>query len=154
MPFGGTSLVPASERQTPGDAKFVGEACNVSGMSLTLHGTDLRYVLTRLLEVLGPCSIQELCAGLERWGFAVEGRQSKTVSDALRWERRRGRVYRRDRGLYSVGWMPRSTEHRIIHRVLDLRERAARGELSLRGGRRYPQPPGNRSDGSGVRSHP
>lgn len=146
--------MPASERQLSGASDLVGEVCDVSGMPLTLHGTDLRYALTRLLEVLGPCSIPELCAGLQHWGFAVEGRPSKTVSDALRWERRRGRVYRRDRGIYSVGWMPRSTEHRIIHRVLDLRERAARGELSLRGGRRYPQPPRNRSDDSGVRSHP
>lgn len=113
-------------------------------MSLTLRGIELRYALTRLLELIGPCSIPELLAGLDNWGFAVEGRPSKTISDALRWERRRGRVYRRGRGLYSVGRAPRSTEYRIMSRVFELRDEAARQsareralrELSLRGGQR------------------
>jgi hypothetical protein len=111
-------------------------------MALILRGTELRYALTRLLQLIGPCSIPELCAALENWGFAVEGRPSKTVSDALRWERRRGRVYRRGRGLYGVGWAPRSTEYRIMTRVSELRDEVARqsalgsalDELSLRGG--------------------
>lgn len=120
----------------------VGGVCDFAGMALILRGTELRYALTRLLQLIGPCSIPQLCAGLEDWGFAVEGRPSKTVSDALRWERRRGRVYRRGRGLYSVGWAPRSTEYRIMSRVSELLDEVARqsatqsalGDLSLRGG--------------------
>lgn len=102
---------------------------------LVLRGTELRYALVRLIEMIGPATVPELVAGLRHWGFAVEGRPSKTVSDALRWERRRGRVIRRDRGLYSAGAMPRSTEHRIIWRVVALREKA--GTLSLGAGQQY-----------------
>ena len=105
------------------------------GDALVLRGTELRYVLIRLIQLTGPATIPQLVDGLGRWGFAVEGRPSKTVSDALRWERRRDRVRRRGRGLYSAGAMPRSTEHRIIWRVEALREEAA--ELSLRGGQKY-----------------
>lgn len=116
-------------------------------MTVTVRGTELRYALTRMLQLIGPCSIPDLCAGLEYWGFAIEGRPSKTVSDALRWERRRGRVYRRGRGVYSAGHMPRSTEHRIIARVAALRDEVARQavaadlrhELSLGGGQQHSQ---------------
>ncbi len=85
------------------------------------RGTELRYALVRLIQLTGPATVPELISGLAYWGFAVDGRASKTVSDALRWERRRGRVQRRGRGLYSAGEMPRSTEHRIIRRVMAMR---------------------------------
>ncbi len=91
-----------------------------------LRGTELRYVLVRLLQLLGPATVPELAEGLQRWGFAVGGRPSKTISDALRWERARDRVRRIDRGRYRAGGMPRSTEHRIIWRVVALREEARR----------------------------
>ena len=100
-----------------------------------LRGTELRYALVRLAELIGPASIPELIAGLQRWGFTVDGRPSKTISDALRWERRRGRVSRWGRGYYNAGEMPRSTEHRIIRRVEVLRAQAA--SLSLGGGQKY-----------------
>jgi hypothetical protein len=99
---------------------------------LVLRGTVLRYVLIYLLRLRGPRTIPDLVAGLQQWGFAVEGRPSKTVSDALRWERRRGRVERRGRGRYIAGDIARSTEHRIIRRVEALREQAR--PLSLEGG--------------------
>jgi hypothetical protein len=99
---------------------------------MVLRGTLLRYVLIRLLQLSSPLTIPQLVAGLQKWGFAVEGRPSKTVSDALRWERRRGRVERRGRGRYIAGDMPRSTEYRIIRRVEDLRDQAM--PLSLEGG--------------------
>ena len=105
------------------------------GDTLVLRGTELRYALVRLIQLIGPATIPQLVEGLQRWGFSVEGRPSKTVSDALRWERRRDRVRRRGRGLYSAGAVPRSTEHRIIWRVVALREQAA--SLSLRGGQKY-----------------
>ena len=111
-----------------------GAAMNESPL-LVLRGSELRYALVRLVELIGPATVPELIAGLEHWGFAVDGRPSKTVSDALRWERRRGRVSRRGRGLYNAGEMPRGTEHRIIRRVEVLREQAA--SLSLRGGQKY-----------------
>jgi hypothetical protein len=101
---------------------------------LVLRGTHLRYVLVRLLQLIGPATVAELADGLHRWGFAVEGRPSKTISDALRWERRRDRVRRLDRGRYRAGGMPRSTEHRIIWRVVALREQARRQAVSLEGG--------------------
>lgn len=95
-----------------------------------LRGTDLRYALTRLIQLLGPVTIPQLLAHLAEWGFVVGGRPSKTVSDALRWEIGRGRVYRCGRGTYRQGWAPRGTEYRIIARVVALREEAE----SLRGG--------------------
>ncbi len=103
---------------------------------LVLRGTGLRYVLVRLLQLIGPATVPELADGLHRWGFAVEGRPSKTISDALRWERRRDRVRRLDRGRYRAGGMPRSTEHRIIWRVVALREQARQQAVSLEGGQK------------------
>jgi hypothetical protein len=94
------------------------------GDRYVLRGTDLRYTLTRLLQLLGPSSVTELVAALDKWNFAVAGRPTKTVSDALRWEMQRGRVWRRGWGRYSAAGMPRSTEHRIITRVEALREDA------------------------------
>ncbi len=105
---------------------------------LVLRGTELRYVLIRLLQLIGPATVTELADGLRQWGFTVNGRPSKTISDALRWERKRDRVRRIDRGRYRAGGMPRSTEHRIIWRVVALRDEAGvtadTGNLSLRGG--------------------
>ena len=99
---------------------------------LLLRATELRYVLTRILQLRGPSTIAEVVAELHRWGFTVAGRPSKTVSDALRWEIGRGRVFRVGRGRYREGWAPRSTEHRIIARVGALRQDV----LSREGGQR------------------
>ena len=71
-----------------------------------LRGIELRYVL-------------------HHQNFAVPGQPSKAVSDALRWEIRRGRVRRLRRGVYGPGEMPRSTEYDILNRVIALREEAA-----------------------------
>ncbi|WP_231748644.1 hypothetical protein [Mycobacterium sp. M26] len=101
-----------------------------------LRGTELRYTLTRLLQLTGQSSVTELVAALELWNFTVPGRPTKTVSDALRWEMQHDRVLRRGRGRYSATWMPRSTEHRIITRVSTLRLAAE----SLRGGHESPTP--------------
>jgi hypothetical protein len=67
---------------------------------------------------------------LEWHGFDVASPAPKAVSDALRRERRLGRVQRLGRGRYGPGQMPRGTEHRIHRRVLALRAEAE----SLRGG--------------------
>ena len=92
----------------------------------TLRGIELRYVLTHYLLHHGTCSIGELAAELESRGFCVQGRPSKAISDALRWERGLGRVFRRGRGRYGpAALLPRSTEYRIHQRVMTLRAAAA-----------------------------
>lgn len=94
--------------------------------TIPLRGIELRYVLTHYLHHRDcPATIRELADELDSRGFAVEGRASKAISDALRWECQRGRVYRRRRGLYGPAEMPRSTEYRIHERVMTLRAQAA-----------------------------
>jgi hypothetical protein len=102
--------------------------------SLRLRGTELRYALTQHLFIHGAATVPELVDALAHHNFDVGGRASKSVSDALRWEMRHGRVQRFARGRYGPGWMPRGTEHRIHRRVLELRAQAAR--LSLEGGQK------------------
>jgi hypothetical protein len=89
-----------------------------------LQGLELRYVLTMYLAQHGPRTVNELIDAIRWQGFDVDGRASKQVSDALRWERRRGRVRRLARGLYGPGFIPRATEYRIYQRVLELRAAA------------------------------
>jgi hypothetical protein len=92
---------------------------------LVLRGIELRYVLTTNLALHGPATIPDMIEMLQYQRFYVPGRASKAVSDALRWERRHGRVRRLRRGVYGPGKMPRSTEYHIHQRVLALREQAA-----------------------------
>ena len=89
-----------------------------------LHGIELRYALTLYLLQHGPTTVDELIKAMTWQGFNFGGRASKQVSDALRWERRRGRVRRLARGLYRPGYVPRATEYRIHQRVLALRAAA------------------------------
>lgn len=100
--------------------------------SRLVRGVELRYLLTIHLFNHGPATIANLVESLASQGFEVGGHAPKSVSDALRWEVRRGRVRRLGRGRYGPGWMPRATEHRIHKRVLALRSKAAR--FSLGGG--------------------
>jgi hypothetical protein len=93
-----------------------------------LRGIELRYVLTLHLAQHGPATVTELVDALEFHGFCVARSAPKSVSDALRWERRRGRVRRLRRALYGPGQIPRGTEHRIHQRVLALRAEANRSE--------------------------
>jgi len=90
-----------------------------------LRGVELRYALTMFLFQHGPKTVAELIDALDFQSFDIPGRASKVVSDALRAEIAHGRVIRLKRGHYGPGEMPRSTEHRIHQRVLDLREEAA-----------------------------
>ena len=89
---------------------------------MNLKGIELRYVLTLHLAVQGPATITELIDALSWHGFRVDGRPSKAIADALRWEIGRGRVRRIRRGRYGPSDIPRRTEHRIHQRVLALRE--------------------------------
>jgi hypothetical protein len=102
------------------------------GDFLQVSGIELRYLLTTYLHDHSPATIRELVDALTYHGFGVGERPSKTVSDALRWERAHGRVHRLGRGRYGPASMPRATEHRIHARVLALHARVA--EMSLTGG--------------------
>jgi hypothetical protein len=86
-----------------------------------LEGIELRYALTMYLLQHGPTTVKDLIEAMQWQGFEIRGRASKQVSDALRWERRRGRVRRLARGLYGPGYAPRATEYRIHQRVMALR---------------------------------
>ena len=116
-------VVPASERFESMSYRHA----NVRRMN-NLRGIELRYVLTLHLFRQGRSTIKELVDGLAFHGFQVDSPAGKSVSDALRWERRRGRVRRIARGVYGPGEMPRGTEHRIHRRVLALRADANRSE--------------------------
>ena len=102
-------------------------ACKIPAMN-TLRGIELRYVLTMHLARYGRSTIRELVDALAFHGFAADSPANKSVSDALRWERRRGRVRRIGRGVYGPGRMPRGTEHRIRQRELALRAETIRSE--------------------------
>jgi hypothetical protein len=91
-----------------------------------LRGTELRYMLTTNLSIHGSATVYEMIELLDYQGFVIPGRASKTVSDALRCEVRRGRVRRIRRGVYGPGQMPRSTEHYIHKRAIALRDEADR----------------------------
>ncbi|MEY2591937.1 MAG: hypothetical protein QOJ67_3921 [Acidimicrobiaceae bacterium] len=94
---------------------------NVNRLPIT--GLELRYALcVCLLDARSPLTVPQLVNRVEALGFAVTGRPSKSVSDALRWEVRRGRIDRLGRGLYVSGSMPRSTEWWIRRRVRSRRE--------------------------------
>ena len=91
-----------------------------------ISGLELRYLLTAmLLDSGGRTSLSTLVDRIEAEGFAVRGRPAKVVSDALRWDVRRGRVVRHGRGLYGAGAVPRQTKSRILHRVARMRAHVA-----------------------------
>jgi len=96
-------------------------------MSVELRGTDLRHWVIGELRKQSPMSIPELLAASERQGFSFAGRPSKVVSDALRWECRRGRIVRTGRGEYRIGVIPRTSGQRIDRR-LSLLAAAASGD--------------------------
>ncbi|WP_292988337.1 hypothetical protein [Mycobacterium sp.] len=110
-----------------------------------LRGIELRYVLSMQLARHGRATIRELVDALARHGFTADAPANKSVSDALRWECRRGRVRHIRRGVYGPGEMPRGTEHRIRQRELALRAEAIRSEAGK------PTPAPGRAEPSGMR---
>lgn len=91
-----------------------------------IAGLHLRYVLTLHLADTGESTIDGLVAAVEQAGFAIRGRPSKTISDALRWEIRRGRVVRRGRGRFGPGTMPRQTRSWMRKRIRSLQQQTPR----------------------------
>ena len=87
-----------------------------------LRGRPLRYLLVRLLAEAGrPLTVGELVGACRAEGVQFRGRPSKLVSDAIRWEVRRGRVRRVARGRYALDHVPDSTMRWIRHRVAQTR---------------------------------
>jgi hypothetical protein len=94
-----------------------------------LRGRPLRYVLVELMACVRPSAtnpggvvtVGQLVQQLKAQGFLFAGRTSKVISDALRWEVRRGRVERLERGVYRWVGAPRSTRSRIERRVRAVR---------------------------------
>jgi hypothetical protein len=88
---------------------------------IELRGRPLRWVLLiALADDHRPLTVAELVGMLDHSGFSVPGRASKSVSDALRWEVRRGRIVRVARSTYAIGHLPRSTAWWVRQRVLEL----------------------------------
>jgi len=96
-----------------------------------LLGIELRsFLVLQMRAAGGPVRVADLVDALDAGGFAVAGRTSKVISDALRWEVARGRVRRLGRGLYcQVGRIPRSTLRRMRARVA---ESATRSHVPVR----------------------
>lgn len=80
----------------------------------SLRGRALRFVLVDELMKRDEMTVAEMVTVLvHRHGFDLGGRASKIISDALRWETRRGRVVRVGRGRYRFSHAARSTTRRI-----------------------------------------
>jgi hypothetical protein len=97
------------------------EAGATSGLSATseLIGIELRsFLVLQMLHFGGPVRVHDMVQLMDASGFAVAGRPSKVISDALRWEVARGRVVRLRRGLYrACRAVPRTTLRRMKARV-------------------------------------
>ena len=59
---------------------------------LRLRGRALRFVLVNELARHGTLTVAEMVTIVRRYRFDLGGRESKIISDALRWELTRGRV--------------------------------------------------------------
>lgn len=88
-----------------------------------LRGRALRFVLVdELMAHQRGMTVAEMVQAVARHGYDLGGRASKIISDALRWETRRGRVIRLGRGRYRFSHAARSTVRRIG--ILATRSRA------------------------------
>ncbi|MFT3714489.1 MAG: hypothetical protein QM774_00685 [Gordonia sp. (in: high G+C Gram-positive bacteria)] len=85
-------------------------------MSIELHGTDLRHWVIGELRKQSPSSVQMLITCAAQQGLSFAGRPSKAISDAIRWELRRGRIVKTGRGVYRLGAVPRTSG-----RLIDIR---------------------------------
>jgi len=75
-----------------------------------LRGRRLRYAAAVLLhEARQTVSLDELAVRLADGGYGTVGDSRKAISDALRWELRRGRAIRVRRGHYRSRGLARST---------------------------------------------
>jgi hypothetical protein len=92
-----------------------------------LRGINLRsWLVLQLADTYGSITVGELVDRVGSSGMRVDGRASKTISDALRWEVLRGRAVRLERGRYAIGRLARSTKHRMRRRLRACRARSNR----------------------------
>ncbi|HKJ55189.1 MAG TPA: hypothetical protein VJ978_04315 [Nitriliruptoraceae bacterium] len=85
-----------------------------------LSGYVLRsFLLLALRDAGSRLTVAELVDVLRREGCVTQGRASKDISDALRWEVGRGRVRRVARSTYVLGHLPRQTAWRMRRRLDD-----------------------------------
>ena len=96
------------------------------------QGLVLRSLLVLLLlERRQQMRVSELVVAVRQSGFAVFGRPSKEIADALRWEVRRGRVVRLERGVYTAGYVAKVTRHRMRQRVAKKRNQSSMRDESI-----------------------
>lgn len=101
-------------------------AVDASVPELAIGGRELRYRLSLVLLDTGrTLTVADLIASLREQDIVVAGRQSKVVSDALRWEIEHRRVVRLGRGRYRSGRIPTSTRWWLRRQVEDMRRRRA-----------------------------
>lgn len=89
-----------------------------------LTGRRLRYAVALLLfDAEGTVTLDDLAGRLRTSGYTTSGEPRKAISDALRWELRRGRAVRVRRGQYrslglarsTVRWMRTQAEGGLTH---------------------------------------
>ncbi len=95
----------------PGPTPHTADPVVLTGYLLRCH------LVLALHESGGVLTVADLVAGLDGDGCVTRGRASKDVSDALRWEVARGRVWRLGRGHYVVGALARQTTWRMRRRL-------------------------------------
>ena len=89
-----------------------------------LRGINLRaWLVPTTTDSGGVVSVAELVDGLDTPSYGYAGRASKTISDALRWEVRNGRLRRLGRGCYALGRLSRSAKYRMRNRLRAVRAR-------------------------------
>lgn len=89
-----------------------------------VSGRAIRYlVLAELIRSGQAMNVAELVDKLRGQEVLLPSRPSKAVSDALRWEVRKGRIVKIRRGIYQIGYVPRSTRYWILNRSNDYRRR-------------------------------
>ncbi len=83
----------------------------------------MRYlVLAELIRSGDAMAVRDLVDRLGRQGILLPPKPSKVVSDAIRWEVRKGRVVKRGRGVYQLGHIPRSTRYWVLSKADACRE--------------------------------
>lgn len=88
--------------------------------TVMLSGYVLRsFLLLTLRDAGSKRAVADLVNCLHRSGYETQGRSSKDISDALRWEVARGRARRIARSTYVLGHLPRQTAWRMRRRLDD-----------------------------------
>lgn len=89
-----------------------------------LRGINLRaWLVLAVADSDRVVTVAELVSGLDTSSYGYVGRASKTISDALRWEVRKGHLRRLGRGRYALGRLSRSARYRMRNRLRAVRAR-------------------------------